>query len=114
MAGNAFLKSETEMKLDNYQNGSIHMPKINEGKFIEINEKYGEGVAVDIYGKEYSLVSARRNKAGEIWTEWCYPQKFEDGKRVPGEKSIPVRICFGLKEQAVQRLEQLIFMIEGR
>jgi len=90
------------------------MPKIDEGKFIEVNSRYGEGVAVDIYGKEYSLVSAKKNKSGEIWAEWCYPQKYEDGKRVPGDKGIPVKICLGLKEQAIQRLEQLILIIEGR
>ena len=90
------------------------MPKISEDKFIETNEKYGNGFAVDIYKNEYSIIEAKRNKAGDIWGEWCYPQVFEDGERGPGKKTRPVKITLGLKEQAIQRLEQLIMMIEGR
>jgi hypothetical protein len=90
------------------------MPKINEDKFIEVNSTYGSGVAVSIYKNEYSLVSATKNKEGDIWADWCFLQNFVDGKRIPSEKTIPVKITLGLKEQAIQRLEQLLSIIEGR
>ena len=90
------------------------MAKINEKDFIEVNVTYGEGVAVDRYGAEYSLITARRNKDGEIWGVWCYPQAYRDGEWVPGQTAIPVHIVLGVKQQAIQRLEQLIAIVEGR
>lgn len=90
------------------------MPKISEDKFIEVNEKWGQGIAIDKYNNEYSIVSARKNQNDEIWMEWGYPQKYKDGKNIPNEKAIPWKVPLGVKEQALQYLEKLIFIIEGR
>ena len=90
------------------------MPKLDESKFISTNEKYGDGIAVDIYKEEYSIVAARKNDKGDIWPNWVFPQKYVDGKHIPGEKAFPMKLSLGLKEQAIQRLEQLIMVIEGR
>jgi len=91
------------------------MPKINEADYIETNEQYSRGIAIDRYKNEISIVSADKNKdTGDIWPNWCYPQKRANGENVPGEKAIPMKLRLGLKEQAIQRLEQLIMVIEGR
>jgi len=90
------------------------MAKIHEDEFIETNEQYGDGIAINIYNSEYSLVAAKRNKNGDIWAEWCFPQKYVDGKHVAGEKSMPRKLSLGTKEQAIRRLNELIMMIEGR
>lgn len=91
------------------------MAKIEENNFIQTNEQYGDGIAIDTYKDEYSLVAAKKNtKTGDIWASWGYPQIREDGENVPGKKCIPWKLNLGLREQAIQRLEQLIMLIEGR
>ena len=90
------------------------MPKINDTDFIEINHQHGWGIAVNKYLNEYSIISARRNANGDIWPDWVYLQDFDkDGTRIPG-KTRPMGVTLGLKPKAIQTLEQLIMMIEGR
>ena len=64
------------------------MPALKPENFILINEMYGDGIAVDVYNGDYSVVAARKNKEGVIWAEWCFPQKYEDGQHIPGNKAI--------------------------
>jgi len=78
-------------------------------KFIKTNETYNEGILVDIYKNEYSLCLAEEGKDGKIYKKWMFPQVKD---RQPGEKSIPWKITLGVRQQAIQRLEQLIMMIE--
>jgi hypothetical protein len=52
---------------------------------------------------------ANEGKDGELYLKWVFPQT---KAREPGEKAIPLRITLGVKQQAIQRLEQLIMMIE--
>lgn len=86
------------------------MGNVDEKHFIELNEKYGDGIALNQYNNEYSIVQARKSQDGDIWMEWCHPAK-KDG---PGEKKFPLKVSLGMKEQAVQILEKIIYMIEGR
>ena len=86
------------------------MGNIDNDKFIELDETKGRGIAISIYKNEYGIVSASKTKSGEIWMDWCYPAS----KNGPSDKRFPLKITLGLKEQAVQLLEKLIYMIEGR
>jgi len=79
--------------------------------FIKINDQYGEGILLDIYKNEYGLCMANEGKDGEIYLKWVFPQT---KNRTPTEKAIPMRITLGVKQQAIQRLEQLLMMIEQR
>ena len=90
------------------------MAKIQEDKFIQTDEDKGYGIAVDEYNGTYSLALARKNDKGDVWQEWSFTQMYSDGKHVPADKAYPTRMRLGTKEQAIQRLEQLIMMIEGR
>ena len=88
------------------------MAKIREELFLETNAKYGRGVAIDYYGDEVSIMAATRNQSGDIWPEWCYPQKRENGANVPSDKSIPFKIRLGVRGDAIRKLEQLLKMLE--
>ena len=84
------------------------MPTIEESKFVRVNEQYGDGIAVDTYNGEISLVAAKQNSdTGEIWMEWTFPAKRSDGKSVPGEKMLPWKIRLGSREQALTTLVKL-------
>ena len=84
------------------------MPSIDASKFILMNEQYGEGIAIDTYQNEISLVSARKKEeTGEIFMQWVYPVRNADGKSVPGEKMLPWKIRLGSREQALTILVKL-------
>lgn len=81
----------------------------NQQKFIVTNETYNEGILLDVYNNEFGLAIANEGKDGKLYLKWVFPQ----GKdRNPIEKAIPLKITLGVKQQAIQRLEQLIMMIE--
>ena len=83
------------------------MPTIEESKFIRVSEQYGDGVAIDIYENVISVVAAKQNAdTGEIWMEWAFTSKREDGKSVPG-KMLPWKIRLGSREQALTILVKL-------
>ena len=94
------------------QKGKAIMAKIREDFFLLTNAKYGRGIAIDFYGDEVSLVSASKNESGDIWAEWCYPQRRMDGKNVPAEKGIPFRLTLGVRGDAIRKLEELLTMLE--
>ena len=73
--------------------------------------KYKEGFAIDEYQGEYFMVRAQVGKDGKLYARWMRPML---GKDKVSEKSIPWKISLGNKQQAIQRLEQLIMHIEGR
>jgi len=78
-------------------------------RFIKTNEKYGSGVAIDEYNGEVSVAAAIEGKDGNIYLRWVFPQVKD---RKPSEKAIPMRIGLGNKQQAIQRLEKLLLMVE--
>ena len=81
---------------------------IKKENFIVINEKYKSGIAVEVYKNEISLCQAYEDKDGKLQVKWIYPQKDHE----PSKKAMPHKIPLGLKQQAIQRLEQLLLMIE--
>jgi len=84
------------------------MPAIDEKCFIETNPKYGEGIAIDTYQNEISLVAARKAEdTGEIFMQWVYPLRKVDDKAVPSEKMLPWKIRLGSREQALTTLVKL-------
>ena len=83
------------------------MGNVEPKNFIEIDRKYGRGIAVNEYKGEFSLAESERN-GDDIWMLWVYPQK----NREPSDKVIPKAIRLGPKDAALSHLRQLIAMIE--
>jgi hypothetical protein len=81
---------------------------IKKEEFIVVDHKFKEGIGIDRYNNEIQLVVAREDENGFIKPRWCYP----DINRAPGKKAIPWKLTLGVKAQAIQRLEQLLYMVE--
>jgi len=78
-------------------------------RFIKTNDKYGTGIAVDEYKGEFAICAAIVGKDDKLYLRWTHPQ----GKdRKPSEKAIPHKITLGNKQQAINRLEKLLLMVE--
>lgn len=86
---------------------------LDEASYIETNEKYKSGLALDFYEGNYSIASVFWSKAGAPALRWVYPQKTVDGKSVPGDKAVPMRIQIGDKVSAVKILEGLLKSVVG-
>ena len=70
--------------------------------FIETDKKYGNGVLLNEYAGEVSLISAGKPKKGNgtIYMKWAYPQV---GKS-PGERAIPMGVKLGNATEAIRIL----------
>jgi len=79
--------------------------------YIETNMQYHEGFAIDEYKGEYFITRVKVGKDDNLYARWMYPQV---GKDEASKKPIPWKIGLGNKEQATQRLEQLLMHVEGR
>ncbi len=81
--------------------------------FIVHNEQYGDGIALELYGSEVSIVrcKAKDNEDG-YWLEWIYPQA-RGKERKPLDKTLPWKISLGMKPQAIQTLKQFLAVLEG-
>ena len=66
--------------------------------------RFGDGITLDYYRGEYSLVSAKKGQDDKIYMQWCYPQKRGENKG-PLEKSLPWKIRLGDKVEAVKAME---------
>jgi hypothetical protein len=65
------------------------------------SNQYSDGVLLNEYSREFSLVSAKR-KDGKILTEWVFPQK-RDGNKGPIDKNLPWKIKLGPKGETGRR-----------
>jgi len=72
---------------------------------------YGDGILLNEYRNEFSLVVARR-KDGETYMEWVFPQK-RDGSKEPINKSLPWKIKLGPKPEAIKALKFFLEKLEG-
>ena len=81
---------------------------IKKEEFIVTDQKYKSGIGIDRYNNEIQLVVASEGADGTINARWCFPEV----KREPAKKAIPWKLSLGVKAQAVQRLEQLLYMVE--
>ena len=79
--------------------------------FLEYqNDEYGSGIEMDEYNGQISLVNARRGKDGNIYKDWCYPQR----DKKPIEKSLPWKIRIGSSpEEAIETLRHFIGLLDG-
>ena len=75
------------------------------------SSQYGDGVLLNEYRKEFSLVAAKR-KDGKVFMEWVFPQK-RDGSKEPIDKSLPWKIKLGPKAEAITALKFFIEKLEG-
>ena len=107
MAEFCILKSEMEMKSEESGVGSTQVP--NKNNFIKTSEKYNTGICIDVYQGEYNLCAAYEGQDEEIFLRWVFPQT---KNRMASEKAIPHKITLGNKQQAIQRIEQLLLMVE--
>lgn len=71
---------------------------------------YGDGILLDEYKREFSLVAAKR-KDDEIFMEWVFPQK-RDGSKEPIDKSLPWKIKLGTKAEAIKVLKYFLEKLE--
>ncbi len=83
----------------------------NEVFFQYESSQYGDGILLNEYRKEFSLVAARR-KEDEIFMEWVFPQK-RDGSKEPIDKSLPWKIKLGPKAEAIKVLKFFLEKLEG-
>ena len=72
--------------------------------FIETDEKYHNGVALEEYNGKLSLVRAYMAKDGEVKAKWGYPQKNKN----PIEKAIPWKVELGPEQDAIDILRRLL------
>ncbi len=72
---------------------------------------YGDGIVLNEYRNEFSLVAAKR-KDGETYMEWVFPQK-RDGSKEPINKSLPWKIKLGPKNEAIKVLKFFLEKLEG-
>ncbi len=72
---------------------------------------YGDGILLNEYRNEFSLVAAK-SKDGEIYMEWVFPQK-RDGSKEPITKSLPWKIKLGSKTEAIKVLKFFLEKLEG-
>ena len=75
------------------------------------SSQYGDGVLLNEYRNEFSLVAARR-KDGEVYMEWIFTQK-RDGSKEPIGKSLPWKIKLGNKREAIKVLKYFLEKLEG-
>ena len=75
------------------------------------SSQYGDGVLLNEYRNEFSLVAAKR-KEGKVLMEWVFPQK-RDGSKQPIDKSLPWKIKLGPKAEAIKTLKFFIDKLEG-
>lgn len=84
------------------------MPAIDEEYYIETNENYSRGLALDEYNGVFSLAACNRSDGGTIYLQWC---KLMLGKDKLSEKSNPVKVELGTRFEAIEVLHRLLEML---
>lgn len=72
-----------------------------DGTYVEVNEQYHSGAALNEYQDIISVCSAQIGKDGNYYMRWAFPQVAD---RKPSEKALPVSIRLGDKDQAIKIL----------
>lgn len=75
---------------------------------FKLDNDYGDMVLLEKYGDRYSVCSAQEGKDGGVYKRWCYPQRRVEGKNVPAEKGIPMKVTLGNRNQAVTILQGML------
>ena len=90
------------------------MPALDEVTFMQFEDSnYGEGIVLQEYNGEWSLVNANRGEQDVVYLRWAYPQG--RGKNAgPIEKSLPWKITIGKdKAQAIETLTWFLRALKG-
>ena len=72
--------------------------------------EYGDGVMLDEFHGEYSLVASYKKKDGNVQMKWGYPQK--SGEKKPIDKCIPWKVKLGNLDQAINTLKYYLALLE--
>jgi len=83
----------------------------NETFYKYPSSPYDDGILLNEYRNEFSLVAAKR-KDGKTYMEWVFPQK-RDGSKKPIDKSVPWKIKLGSKAEAIAVLKFFLDKLEG-
>ena len=83
----------------------------NETFYKYPSSPYDDGILLNEYRNEFSLVAAKR-KDGKTYMEWVFPQK-RDGSKQPIDKSVPWKIKLGSKAEAIAVLKFFLDKLEG-
>ena len=75
---------------------------------FKLENEYGDMVLLEKYGDRYSIVSAQEGKDGGVYKRWCYPQRRVDGKNVPAEKGIPLKVTLGSRAMTVAFFQTML------
>lgn len=79
--------------------------------FFDLETKYGEGVLLEEYNEEYSLIAASKGQGqGTIFKKWVFPQMKD---RKPAEKALPWKVTLGGHRQAIKALEYFLKHLKG-
>ena len=81
-----------------------------EDKFVITNPKYNEGILIDEYNGNISLVLAQASKDGKIYKRWAFPQVYdkEEMQNKASAKALPIKLPLGEStEEAIERLLEL-------
>lgn len=79
--------------------------------FIRFSDSaYNDGILLSKYGDNYSLVSARESKNGNVYKDWAFPQ---DKDKKPKERSIPLGIKIGNYTETVRVLKAALAALEN-
>ena len=89
--------------------------KFEENNFIVTDTQYNSGVATNLWNGIISIVAAKKNQKGDIWSNESFPAKWGgDGKFVPGANKFPTSVGIGTsKDDAISTLETLIDMVRA-
>ena len=89
--------------------------KFNDDNFIITETQYNSGVSVNLWNGIFSIVAAKKNGKGDIWSNESFPAKWGgDGKFVPGANKFPTSVGIGTsKDDAISTLETLIDMVRA-
>ena len=89
--------------------------KFNDDNFIITETQYNSGVSVNLWNGIFSIVAAKKNQKGDIWSNEAFPAKWGgDGKFVPGANKFPTSVGIGTsKDDAISTLETLIDMVRA-
>ena len=83
----------------------------NEAFYKYPSSPYDDGILLNVYRNEFSLVAAKR-KDGKTYMEWVFPQK-RDGSKEPIEKTVPWKIKLGSKAEAIAVLKFFLDKLEA-
>ena len=80
--------------------------------YIETNEQYKTGIAIDEYEGVYSIASVRMGNDDKLYHRWGHPSN-KDKK--PSEKAIPWKMTLGDAEAALKIIMGLRnFLLGGK